>query len=68
LLRAGSESTPTAPGMIALLRRVADAKQLSPERAAELAALVRRLEKEHRVGESAIESTAAGDVLAILAS
>jgi len=68
LLRAGSESAPTAPGMIALLRRVADAKQLSPERAAELAALVRRLENEHRVGESAIESTAAGDVLAILAS
>jgi len=68
LLRAGSDTAPTAPGMIALLRRVADAKQLSPERAAELAALVRRLENEHRVGESAIESTAAGDVLAILAS
>lgn len=68
LLRAGSESARTATGMTALLRGVVEAKQLSPERAAELAALVRRVESLAPSQSQQTVRDLATTVLALLAS
>lgn len=68
LLRAGSEAARTAPDMHALLRRVADAKQLSPEQAAELADRIRRLESNIRSEDQAAIRELASAVLTKLAS
>lgn len=68
LLRAGSESARSAPGTIERLLRVVEAKELSPERAAELTARVRRLEEALRAEDMLPVSLVARDVLGILAS
>ncbi len=68
LLRAGSSTAQANTDMIAALQRVLQTKQLSPERAEELTAHIRRLSDVLPTGELVNARAAATDVLKILAS